>query len=113
LRRNRDPRKALLINAVGFAAILMLDFQEAYLFVNIALAFFIGANMILFILWPRLRRDISFPMGLLAAAVALVTGYDYYTRGSRQVYLIWFGLGCVMLIQAFLKKRRSRQAAQT
>jgi hypothetical protein len=48
-------------------------------------------------------------MDLLAATVALVTGYDYFMRGSRHVYRIWFALGCVMLIIAIVRERRRRR----
>jgi hypothetical protein len=109
MKKERNPRRPILLNAIGFAAVLMLDFHENYWFVNIFLGLFITASIVLYILWPRLGRGLSLPMDLLAATVALVTGYDYFMRGSRHVYKIWFALGCAMLIIAIVRERRRRR----
>ncbi|MBL7095875.1 CRISPR-associated endonuclease Cas2 [candidate division KSB1 bacterium] len=36
--------------------------------------------------------------------VAFVTGYDYYSKGSNYVYMVWFFIGCVYIAMAFFKK---------
>lgn len=100
----RKTRKTLIINAVGFFVILLLGFEESNLFVNIFISIFVCANVVLLFLWEKLNKNIYFQVNLLAALVAFVTAYDYYSKDSRYVWLIWLVLGCVYIVLAFIRR---------
>ncbi len=107
-KKERNPRKVLIINAVGFSAILLLGFEESNLFVNLFISIFVFANLMLFFLREKLKKNINFQINLLAALVAFVTAYDYYSKDSRYVYLIWFLMGCVYIVLAFIRKGKEK-----
>lgn len=107
-KKEQRTRKSLIINAIGFSAILLLGFEESSLFVNIFIFLFIVANLSIFFLWKKLKQNIQIPLNLLAAIVAFVTAYDYYSKDSRYVYLIWCVLGIVNIAFIFIRNGKNK-----
>jgi len=107
-RKEQNTKKILIINAIGFLAILILGFDESSLFVNIFIALFVITNLVLFFLWKKITKTIYFKINLLTALVALITAYDYYSKNSHYVYLIWLLIGFVNIIIAFVRKGKEK-----
>jgi len=108
IKKERRTKKSLIINAIGFSAILILGFEESSIFVNIFISLFVVANLLMFILWEKLKENMRIPINLLAAVVAFVTAYDYYSKDSRYVYIIWFILGIINIVYIFIKKGKEK-----
>ena len=107
-KKERRTKKSLIINAIGFSAILILGFEESSIFVNIFISLFVVANLLMFILWEKLKENMRIPINLLAAVVAFVTAYDYYSKDSHYVYIIWFILGIINIVYIFIKKDKEK-----
>lgn len=106
-KKERRTKKSLIINAIGFSAILFLGFEESSLFVNIFISLFVVANLLMFFLWEKFKKKHRIPLNLLGAIMAFVTAYDYYSKDSRYVYLIWCVLGIINII--FIRKGNSKK----
>lgn len=110
--KERKNKRMLLINVVGFSAILLFSFDESSLSVQILISLFVIASLLIYFLWNKVGKNVEFQINLLAAFIAFVTGYDYYSKGSQSVYLIWFLLGCVYLIIGIVKKRKGNSRSE-
>lgn len=100
----------LLINAVGFSAILLTGFEESSLFVIIFDALFVLTNLLLFFFLRKFERDMNLLVSLLTAAMAFVTAYDYYTHDSETVYFIFILLGLANIAVGLFKNRERKPA---
>jgi 4-hydroxybenzoate polyprenyltransferase len=108
-KQERKTRKTLIINAVGFSVILLLGFEESNLLVNIFISLFVLANFLLYFFGKKLKKNIYFQVNLLAVLVAFVTAYDYYSKDSHYVWMIWLVLGCVYIVLAFIRRGKEKK----
>lgn len=107
-KKEHRNKKILIINVVGFSALLIAGIDESSLFIQVLISLFILGNLLLLLHWEEMKKNVEFPLNLLTAFIAFVTGYDYYSRGSQQVYLAWFLIGCFYIILALIKRRKER-----
>lgn len=113
-RNNRElkkNKKILLINAVGFSALLISSIGEAGTLVIVFNILFVLTNLLLYIRLKKFEQNIRFYIGSLTSLVAFVTAYDYYKQGSENIYLCWILIGVVSAVVAFFK-RWKRKAAE-
>ena len=107
-RSEKSKKRMLLINAMAFLAILLASLDESTLFIQVMIGIYIFTSLILFFLFERVKRTIDFSANILSAFVAFITGYDYYSRGSKHVYMAWLLIGCIYSLLAFVLSRRKK-----
>ncbi len=108
-RSERRTKRMLLINAVGFLAILLASLEESTLVIQILIGVYILISLSLFFLFERIKQAIDFPANILSAFVAFVTGYDYYSRGSEYAYMAWLLIGFIYIGVAFVRILRKQE----
>ncbi|MFC1887828.1 hypothetical protein ACFLYK_03365 [Candidatus Cloacimonadota bacterium] len=112
-RRNRNSRKTnkkmILMNIVGFSIILLLSLEESCLYVKILLLVYVTINLFLFLFWKKIRSDLDTLVFFLNAFVSFVTSLDFYSNGSKYVYIVYLIMGLFFLFLAIRKIIRSQK----
>ena len=103
IKKEKRNKRILLVNAFGFFAILLLSLEENSILITVLISVIILANILLLILWGKIKKNYEFQIFSLNACVAIITGYEFYSKGSKQVYIIWFLLGGFYFVLAFVK----------
>jgi hypothetical protein len=111
-RNKNRVKKQLLVNSIGFLIILLVSFEESTLLIQLLISIYVVASIILYFLFDKIKRSIEFPVNMLSAFVAFVTGYQYFSQGSKYVYLAWFLIGCFYIILGFIKKNKAKSNEQ-
>lgn len=101
-------KRQLLINSIGFLVVLLFSIEESTLLIQLLIGIYILSSLILYFFFDKIKRRIEFLVNILSAFVAFVTGYDYYSRGSKYAYLVWLVLGCAYIIIALIKKNNMK-----
>jgi len=104
-RRNSGKinKRVILLNAAGFSLVLYLSLEESHLYIQILLFLYILVNCFLFLFWKKIQKDMDLLIFSSNAFISFVTSFDYYSHGSRYVYIIYFLIGLFFFIQALLK----------
>ena len=104
-RRNSSKinKRIILLNAAGFSLVLFLSLEENHLYVQILLFIYILTNCFLFLFWKKIQKDLDLLIFSLNAFISFVTSFDFYSNGSRYVYIIYFLIGLFFFTQALLK----------
>jgi hypothetical protein len=93
-------RRLLLINAIGFAIILLPGINESNLAVSLFLAGYVAVNLLSFVKWEKVKETVESKAHLLSVAMSLVTAFDWYSHGSRRAYLAFIPIGFFYLLLA-------------
>jgi membrane protease YdiL (CAAX protease family) len=103
-KREKGNKKILIINAIGFAVLLLASLDESNLFILILISLFVLANISLYLLWDKVKRNIDFQINLITAIISFATAYDFYSKGSKYVYIAWILIGFIYLFVAIARK---------
>jgi len=109
-KKEKGNKNILIVNAIGFAVILLASLDESNLFILIYISLFVLANISLYILWDKVKRNIDFQINLVTAIISFVTAYDFYSKGSKYAYIAWILIGFIYVTVAISRKYWKKKA---
>jgi membrane protease YdiL (CAAX protease family) len=109
-KNKKRLKRQLLINSIGFLVILLFSLEESTFLIQLLIGIYILTSLILYSHFDKIKRRIEFPVNILSAFVSFVTGYEYYSTGSKYVYLAWLIIGCFYVLNAFIKEHNMKSS---
>lgn len=95
-------KRILLLNTLGFSIVLLTSLSESVLIVKLLLLLYVIVNLVLYLIWHKIKRNLDALIFALNAFISYITSYDYLYHGSRYVYFIYYLIGMFFTLQLFI-----------